>query len=251
MGLKILFSPSESKNAIRSNERIQKDGFIFPKLFDLRLKILNEYNDFLKTASDEKLCKLFGFKNLRQSDTLRDDIFAKGCIKAVLRYDGVAYKHLDYRSLEENSKKYIDENVLIFSNLFGPISASDPIPEYKLKQGEKIGKLNIEKFYNENFSRAVDSFLQNDDILDLRAGFYEKFYDIKREYITFKFLKNGKILSHHAKAYRGKILKEISKNKINDKNGLARVNFENLRLIDIKKIGLKTEFAFEINEQNG
>ena len=248
MALKMLFSPSESKSAFVGDSYIRKENFIFAELFHLRLEILKRYASFVKTASDKELCRLFGFKNLNTDDTLRDDIFTKGCIKAILRYDGVAYKHLNYRSLDTKAQGYIDENVLIFSNLFGPIMAGDLIPEYKLKQGEKINGLDIEKFYNENFSAVIDEFLRDDDVLDLRAGFYEKFYSIKKEYMSFKFLKNGKVISHHAKAYRGKILKEISKNSVNDKTQLMTLNFEGLRLIDIKKIGLKTEFALEIEE---
>ncbi|WP_141089820.1 peroxide stress protein YaaA, partial [Campylobacter concisus] len=99
-----------------------------------------------------------------------------------------------------------------------------------------------------NFSKAVDDFLQNDEILDLRAKFYEKFYTIKKEYITFCFVKNKKIVSHHAKAYRGEVLRQIANKLIKNKDELMSLNFKNLRLIDMKKIGLKTELMFEICE---
>ena len=45
---------------------------------------------------------------------------------------------MDYENLDSNSKKWIDENVLIFSNLFGVISAKDLIPYYVLKQAVSI-----------------------------------------------------------------------------------------------------------------
>ncbi len=96
---------------------------------------------------------------------------------------------------------------MIFSNLFGVLKASDEIPDYKLKQGESFYDLKIDKFYNDNFSQELDKYLENDDILDLRAGFYEKFYVIKKPYKTLKFIKDGKVVSHFAKAYRGEILK--------------------------------------------
>ncbi len=179
---------------------------------------------------------------------MRESLSQKGSIKAILRYDGVAYKHLNYRGLGNEAKKYIDNNVLIFSNLFGPILAKDEIPEYKLKQGEKLDGFEISKFYEKNFSKAVDDFLQNDEILDLRAKFYEKFYTIKKEYITFCFVKNKKIVSHHAKAYRGEVLRQIANKLIKNKDELMSLNFKNLRLIDMKKIGLKTELMFEICE---
>ena len=75
-----------------------------------------------------------------------------------------------------------------------------------------------------------------------------KFYTIKKEYVTFCFVKNKKILSHHAKAYRGEVLRQIANKLIKNKNELMSLNFKNLRLIDMKKIGLKTELMFEICE---
>jgi cytoplasmic iron level regulating protein YaaA (DUF328/UPF0246 family) len=102
--------------------------------------------------------------------------------------------------------------VILFSNLFGPIKANDKIPEYKLKQGVKMGNLNIEKTYKNLFSASLDKYL-GEYIIDLRAGFYEKFYTISVPHVAFKFLKNGKVVSHYAKAYRGKILQHIAQTK--------------------------------------
>ena len=227
MALKILFSPSESKISLNTNDKFDGKNLIFPKLFSKRAEILNKYDEFLKSANLDQIKKLFGLKELEDSEQLRESLFQKGSIKAILRYDGVAYKHLNYRGLSDDAQKYIDNNVLIFSNLFGPILAKDEIPEYKLKQGEKLGGFEISKFYEKNFSKAVDDFLQNYEILDLRAKFYEKFYTIKKEYITFCFIKNKKIVSHHAKAYRGEVLCQIANKLIKNKDELLNLNFKN------------------------
>ena len=64
----------------------------------------------------------------------------------------------------------------------------------------------------------------------------------------FCFLKNKKILSHHAKAYRGEVLRQIANAKVTNKDELMALNFENLKLVDMKKIGLKNELTFEICE---
>ena len=248
MALKILFSPSESKISLNTNDKFDGKNLIFPELFSKRAEILNKYDEFLKNANLDEIKKLFGLKELEGSKQLQESLFQKGSIKAILRYDGVAYKHLNYRGLSDDAQKYIDNNVLIFSNLFGPILAKDEIVEYKLKQGEKLAGFDISKFYEQNFSKAVDQFLENDEILDLRAKFYEKFYVIKKEFTTFCFLKNKKILSHHAKAYRGEVLRQIANAKVTNKDELMALNFENLNLVDMKKIGLKNEFTFEIFE---
>jgi len=71
---------------------------------------------------------------------------------------------------------------------------------------------------------------------------------VRKEFTTFCFLKNKKILSHHAKAYRGEVLRQIANAKVTSKDELMGLNFENLKLVDMKKIGLKNELTFEICE---
>ena len=244
--MKILFSPSEAKSALSTGLAINEKSFVFENLYDKRAEILKRYDDFLKIADVNQISKLFGIKNLKDGDELRQSIFYKGVAKAVLRYDGVAYRHLAYKTLPEEAKKFIDENTMIFSNLFGPILAKNPLPEYKLKQGEKISGLNIENFYKKEFGDAIDKWLGDDDIIDLRAEFYEKFYNIKRPYTTFKFAKKGKAISHYAKAYRGAVLRLIALKTPKTADEIGKIKMENLRLIDVKKIGPKSEILLEI-----
>lgn len=245
--MKILFSPSETKISGGDKIDFSKNNFIFPELFDKRAKIVKAYNDFLKTASKSDLEKLFGTKKDDVIEKYRVDIFSLPLKKAIQRYEGVAYDYLNYNNLDKNEQNYIDENVLIFSNIFGVIKASDLIPDYKLKQGESFNNLKIEKFYSDNFSKAIDDYLKDEDILDLRAGFYEKFYTIKKPYKTLKFIKDGKIVSHFAKAYRGEILKIIAQNSIKTFEDFMNLELKNLKIEEIKEQKLKTEIVYSIN----
>lgn len=120
------------------------------------------------------------------------------------------------------------------------------MPDYKLKQGETFENLRIDKFYNENFSEVLDEYLKDEDILDLRAGFYEKFYTIKKPYYSMKFVKDGKVVSHFAKAYRGEILKLVAQNKIKTFEELLALEIPNLGIIEIKEQKLKNEIVFSI-----
>ena len=120
------------------------------------------------------------------------------------------------------------------------------LPDYKLKQGETFNNLKIEKFYMDNFSFALDKYLENEDIIDLRAGFYEKFYKINKPYVTMKFIKDGKVVSHWAKAYRGIILKLLAKNSIKTIEELMNMEIENLSIEEIKKQKNKTEIIYNI-----
>lgn len=245
--MKILFSPSEAKFSDGDGVGFNKNSFIFPELFEKRLEVINLYNDFLKDASTQQLEKLFGTKKEDVIEYYKKDIFQRGTKKVIQRYDGVAFDYLKYEELKENEKKYIDENVMIFSNLFGPVLCGDNgLPDYKLKQGENVNGFKIENFYKENFSKVLDEYLKDEDIIDLRAGFYEKFYIINKPYMTMKFIKDGKVVSHWAKAYRGIILNEMAKNQIKSFDEFLNMEVSSLKIEEIKEQKLKKEIVFSI-----
>ena len=217
--MKILFSPSETKIAGGDEISFDKNSFIFPQLFEKRMEIVKQYNDFITSASKDELIKLFGTKKEDVLEQYSKDLFTTPTMKVIQRYDGVAFDYLDYPKLNTNEKAYIDENVLIFSNLFGVLKAGDNgLPDYKLKQGETFSNLKIEKFYK-----------------------------IEKPYTTMKFIKDGKVVSHWAKAYRGIILKLIAQNNIKTIDELMNMEIQNLKIEEIKKQKQKTEIVYSIN----
>ncbi|WP_338072289.1 YaaA family protein [Halarcobacter anaerophilus] len=174
-------------------------------------------------------------KKLDEVEKYKESLKDKPTMKAIQRYNGVAFDALDYNSLDKDAQIYIDENVILFSNLFGPLLAKDKIPEYKYKQGAKLPDISVEKFYMDNFTKSLDEFVE-DEVIDLRAGFYEKFYKVKKaNTLTFKFIKEGKVVSHWAKFYRGKLLQEIAKNKISNLSEFMAMPLPNLRLNEIQE----------------
>ena len=88
--------------------------------------------------------------------------------------------------------------------------------------------------------------MKDEDIIDLRAGFYEKFYKIEKPYTTMKFIKDGKVVSHWAKAYRGIILKLLAQNSVKTIDELMNMEVQNLRIEEIKKQKIKTEIVYSI-----
>ena len=239
--LKILFSPAESKKS--GGNEIKKELFCYD---GAREDILEEYNAIVNGSDEDGIKKLFGFKKYDDCKAYITDIFNSPLMHAVQRYSGVAYEHLDFDSLDKNAKNYIMQNCIIFSNLYGPILGGDTIANYKVKQGEDIGKFAPDKFYKDRFSYQLDLYLGNSDILDLRAGYYDKFYTVSKPYTTLKFLKDGKVVSHWAKAYRGLVLREIAKSGINSIDEFTALEIEGLHVQEIKIIKNKTEITYNI-----
>jgi cytoplasmic iron level regulating protein YaaA (DUF328/UPF0246 family) len=146
------------------------------------------------------------------------------------------------------SQQYIDKNVVLFSNLFGVLSASDKIPNYKYKQGAKLPNIVIEKYFNEQITPFLDTFL-GDEVIDLRAGFYEKFYKITHaRVISFKFIKEGKVVSHWAKHYRGKVLQAITLHNVQSIAEFMTLEIEGLKLLEMQEKKNNTLLIMDIIE---
>jgi len=245
--MKILFSPSETKTNKAFLPCINESSFIFPHLNEKRMEVIQRYQDILVKQDINSLILLFGIKDAQRCLALsRINLFSALTCKAIERYDGVAYDYLRYATLLESSQNFIDNHVLIFSNLFGPLLAGENIPEYKLSQGETLDGFKPEVFYKEVFSPSLDAMLEDEFIVDLRAGFYEKFYTLKKPFVTAKFLKNGKVVSHFAKAYRGKMVRQLSLSKPQNEEEFQKINFEHLRIAEILRTKFKNEYVFEI-----
>lgn len=245
--MKILFAPSEGKKSGGDKPPFEKESFIFPRLYEKRLDAIERYNTFIASASDAELSEMFGIKDSAQFIPYKTNLLKQPTMKAIMRYDGVAFDYLDYGSLGQSEQDYIDHNVIIFSNLFGPISAGDQgLPEYKLKQGMKIGDFVPEVFYKQHFAQVLDDFLGDEPFLDLRAGFYDKFYKPSTSYTTLKFVKDGKVVSHWAKAYRGIVLRRLAEEKIASMKDFMQMEIDSLAVKEILHKGIHTEIVYDI-----
>jgi len=246
--LKILFSPSESKTELLKNPPIDKDSFCCKDLYAKREEIIEKYQKILDSNDMKRLKSIFGLKDEQRCRELANiDIKSSSTCRAIQRYSGVAYEHLNYNTLSKRYQAYIDSNTIIFSNLFGPVLAQDNLPIYRLKQGSTLDGFKTENFYKEHFSSSLNEVLKDEFIIDLRAGFYEKFYKIPYPHITMKFTKNGKVISHWAKAYRGIILRDLAINNINSLEDFKELEIENLKIREIQHKKEKIEFIYNIS----
>lgn len=241
--LKILFSPSEGKK--EGGDKTKKELF---GALNARKEILSRYNNIINTQDEEKIKDMFGIKKFEDCKPYICDIFNSAMMSAIERYNGVAYEYLSYNKLNNDMQNYLKERVIIFSNLYGPILGGNSIANYKVKQGNSIGDIEPDKFYKDRFSYQLDLYLNGDEILDLRAGYYDKFYKTTEPYTTLKFLKGGKVISHWAKAYRGIVLREIAKANISSLKEFNSLEIDTLNLHEIKKIKNKTEIVYNIVE---
>ena len=224
--LKVLFSPSEGK--VSGGDITQGDELLGSN--KAREEILHTYNEIIKRADPKEISELFGIKKFEECKPYLEDIFKAPKLEAIRRYSGVAYEYLAYDTLTSKAQEYLKANTIIFSNLYGPLRGSDKIANYKVKQGNSIGGIEPDKFYKDRFSYQLDLYL------------------ITSPYTTLKFLKNGKTVSHWAKAYRGIVLREIAKHNIQSLETFGKLEIEGLDVEEIKVIKNKTEIVYNILE---
>jgi len=243
--MKILLAPSETKS-VGGSGRLNLDNLIFNQINPKREELIKAYQEILDRSNINELKELFGLKKEDEIKKYIVNIYNEPVKKAIQRYVGVAFDFLDYSSLSDFEKEYLHKNLLIFSNLFGVLRANDLIPIYRLKQGSSVGDIKIEKFFNQILKEPLDEYLKDEDILDLRAKYYEKFYKPNKNYTTLKFLKNGKVVSHWAKAYRGMVLRECAKNSINSIDEFIKLDFQTLEIAQIIEKKAYREIVYNI-----
>ncbi len=247
--MKILLAPSETKKP-GGDQPFRIDTLLFEPLLPLRQSLLLAYMNILQHGDTAELSQMFGLK--KETDIAyhaAKDLPHEPAMKAIERYTGVAFDYLDYPSLSPDGRHYLHEHLILHSNLFGFLRADDLIPEYRLGQGKAVGDFLPEKLYREAGTPLVDTYLEGEDILDLRAGFYDKVYRPSHPYTVLKFLKGGKVVSHWAKAYRGRVLRAVAEAGVSDIESFMKLPVQGLSIAEIQTRKLRTEIIYTIEEQ--
>jgi len=122
--MKILLAPSETKKS-GGEYSFDPSTLLFDTLAPHRIKLLHTYTNVLQQGDMQALSKMFGIK--KEADILKykKDIIHELTMKAIERYTGVAFDYLAYEEQNAKTQAYIDSHVILFSNLLGPIRASD------------------------------------------------------------------------------------------------------------------------------
>lgn len=148
---------------------------------------------------------------------------------AIERYNGVLYEALDHRSLSASHHRRLDASVVIVSGLWGLVTPSDPIPDYKLKMAAKLGRLGtLSTWWRDELSaclaetasgRPVWNLLPNEHAAAWRAP------DGLRQW-SVRFLEPGRdgsltVVSHRNKLLKGALVRFLLANPMAGVDELA------------------------------
>jgi len=221
--MKILIPPSEGKAKTKSTTTL---------FADTKFKFEREVNQvvrLLELIGDEDLRSVYGTSTEKALMFHRQnqDIFNSPCAPAIERYTGVVYEHIDWQSLSEAAKDYMEKHILIFSGLFGLLTPKTLIPDYKLK----MNVLSLQHHWNPVLTEELN---KEKMIIDLLPQVHRKAYKPNKEtviFVDFLILNKGKksAAGHFGKAVKGEFIRYIAENnitKIDDFSGFEYEGFK-------------------------
>ena len=227
--MKIIFSPSKEmrEENIFKNKKIE---FTEPKFKDKTNILINVLN---KKSIDEieNIMKLKGellnktYKDIQSYGKLK-------CIPAVSMYYGVSFKELELEDYSEKTLKYLKNNLLILSALYGASLAFDLLKKYRLDMTMSITDKGLYNFWKKDINDYISNILDKDEILlNLASSEFSRLIDNKKILminIDFKEEKDGtyKSISTYSKKARGKFLNYLVKNQIDNLEEIVKIKLD-------------------------
>ncbi|QQB74442.1 YaaA family protein [Fusobacterium canifelinum] len=231
--MKIIFSPSKEmrEENIFENKKIE---FTEPK-FKNRTSILIDTLNKKSIDEIENIMKLKGellnktYKDIQDYDKLKS-------IPAISMYYGVSFKELELEDYSEKSLKYLKNNLLILSALYGASLAFDLLKKYRLDMTMSITDRGLYNFWKKDINDYISNVLDKDEILlNLASGEFSKLIDNKKipmVNIDFKEEKDGayKSVSTYSKKARGKFLNYLVKNQTDNLEEIKKIKLDGYSL---------------------
>ena len=231
--MKIIFSPSKEmrEENIFKNKRIEFTESKFKDKTNILIDILKE-----KSISEiENIMKLKGellnktYKDIQDYDKLKS-------IPAISIYYGVSFKELNLEDYSEKSLKYLKNNLLILSALYGVSLAFDLLKKYRLDMTMSIIDKGLYNFWKKDINDYISNILSKDEVLlNLASGEFSKMIDSKKISIInvdFKEEKDGayKSVSTYSKKARGQFLNYLIKNQIDNLEDIKKIKLDGYSL---------------------
>lgn len=207
--MRIILPPSETKAAGGTGDSLDLASLAFPELNPLRRELLAE----LERLSADTPSALNALKLGARGDSVLQanlELKTSPTMPAITRYTGVVYDNLGYHSLEVPDRVRADETLWVFSALFGPLRATDLIPNYRLSADSTLpgGKLAA------RWSPFADTIWPGAFSIDLRSEAYRTLCPLTARAGVFVRVVTdtgtGKSAVGHAnKATKGHLVREL------------------------------------------
>ncbi|KAA3616373.1 MAG: YaaA family protein [Calditrichaeota bacterium] len=235
--MKIILSPA--KTMVRQENCKLSDFIVSQPAF---IREAEKLNAILKRQSKIKLKKLFKTSD-EMTEKCREDILhfeTSTPEKAAFAFRGEVFKALAPENFSHVELSFAQENLHIFSGLYGILKPLDRIKLYRLDFNTplKVGKqLSLKKFWNDRIINYFEQMLVDEEnIINLASAEFSTILTashLKNQIITLEFreTKQNKLFnsSVFAKQARGFYCREIIKKQITDPQIIKELKLEGYR----------------------
>ncbi|MCY7008701.1 YaaA family protein [Fusobacterium simiae] len=231
--MKIIFSPSKEmrEENIFENKKI---NFTEPKFKDktnillniLKQKSIDEIENIMKLKG--KLLEI-EYNDIQNYEKLK-------YIPVISMYYGVSFKELELEDYSKEALKYLQNNLLILSALYGILLPFNLVKKYRLDMTMTIIDKGLYNFWKKDINDYIMGILdKNEILLNLASREFSKLIDNKRIFminIDFKEEKDGnyKSVSTYSKKARGKFLNYFIKHKIDNLDDIKAIELDGYKL---------------------
>lgn len=206
MTVLILLPPSEGKAELGNGPALELSRLSFPSLTASREVVLEALVALCARSgaqtvlglSQGQLGEIGKNRDLRGAPTLT----------AAELYTGVLYDHLGLASLSSRAAGRAAESLVIFSGLWGLLRIGDRVPPYRLSMGVKLPPLGgLGAYWRRSVTPVLDA--EPGLVVDMRSSTYATAWQPGGRAVAVRVLKDGKVVSHMAKATRGVIARSL------------------------------------------
>lgn len=146
-------------------------------------------------------------------------------LQAGIMFDGEVYRGLHKIDLSADAMKYMSENMMIISGLYGLLRLTDTVMPYRLEMGSRLAvppAKTLYEFWKSTLTSYINSKTEDGEILlALASTEYMKVFDkkkLKGKIMDVKFMqmKNGKLKSIvvYLKQARGAMARFCAENEV-------------------------------------
>ena len=166
----VLLPPSETKREGGDpGSRLELEHLAFPELTAERRTVVRAVADLAQDAEAAARALKLGPRQAAEVERNRV-VESSPTMPALLRYTGVLYDPIDAASLDAAQLAFAGRHVAVHSALFGPVSATDPIPAYRLSHDSRVPGVRMKA----HWAASVRAVLADVPglVLDLRSEGY-------------------------------------------------------------------------------
>lgn len=205
----VLLPPSETKAPGGDGPPLNLDQLSHPELNPVRRKLADALVDL--AADVPASIDALGLSPRQEDEVARNAaLWSSPTLPALERYTGVLYDALDISGFTKAQLAKAGRRLAVASALFGIARGHDRLPAYRLSGGSSLPSLGALRALWRPVLEPV--FAGMDQlVVDLRSGAYAALARIPGAVTVRVVTASGKTISHHNKAYKGRLAAVLAK----------------------------------------